>query len=409
MKKILGALIALFASAAFSATTVPVQLINPTGSTTGQAIVSTGSSSAPTWGNVTATTLSPQAANTVVANATASTASPIAVAMPSCSTVNSALQYTSGTGFGCFTNSATLAANTFTGAQTVNGSSSPQVVVNDTSGTGTPRFIWNNNGTNVWALVTQNNSSGTLALFRYVSGVNTDQPISVSNSTGAVTMADGITGSPISGSTGSFTTLSASSTVSGTGFSSYLAAPPAIGGTTPAAGSFTTLSATGAITPSQTAGIVGTTTNNSANAGSVGEVICSLVTSGGSPSGCNTNSSTPVSLTTATATNVASISLSAGQWDVCGTVEFLPAASTTVVQVVDWIGTVSASLPSIVSPSSPFSQLTATLTTGQAQSLSAGCGFLKLAGTTTVYLGAQSSFSVSTMTAIGFIMATRRR
>ncbi len=42
---------------------------------------------------------------------------------------------------------------------------------------------------------------------------------------------------------GAFTTLSASSTVSGTGFSTYLASPPAIGGTAAAAGSFTTLSA----------------------------------------------------------------------------------------------------------------------------------------------------------------------
>ena len=57
-----------------------------------------------------------------------------------------------------------------------------------------------------------------------------------------------ITGGTINGtsvgattaSTGAFTTLSASSTVSGTGFSTYLASPPAIGGTTPAAGAFTT-------------------------------------------------------------------------------------------------------------------------------------------------------------------------
>jgi hypothetical protein len=47
---------------------------------------------------------------------------------------------------------------------------------------------------------------------------------------------------------GAFTTLSASSTVSGTGFSTYLASPPAIGGTAAAAGSFTTLSATGNVT-----------------------------------------------------------------------------------------------------------------------------------------------------------------
>lgn len=44
--------------------------------------------------------------------------------------------------------------------------------------------------------------------------------------------------------TGAFTSLSASGTVSGTGFSNYLASPPAIGGSTPAAGTFTTLKAT---------------------------------------------------------------------------------------------------------------------------------------------------------------------
>jgi hypothetical protein len=43
---------------------------------------------------------------------------------------------------------------------------------------------------------------------------------------------------------GAFTTLSASSTVSGTGFSNYLASPPAIGGTAAAAGTFTTATAT---------------------------------------------------------------------------------------------------------------------------------------------------------------------
>lgn len=44
--------------------------------------------------------------------------------------------------------------------------------------------------------------------------------------------------------TAAFTTLSASSTVSGTGFSVYLASPPAIGGTAAAAGTFTTMTAT---------------------------------------------------------------------------------------------------------------------------------------------------------------------
>src|SRR4051812_22558116 len=71
-----------------------------------------------------------------------------------------------------------------------------------------------------------------------------------------------INGTTIGGttaSTGAFTTVSASGTVSGAGFSAYLASPPAIGGTVAAAGKFSTLIATSTITPSTTAGIVGTT------------------------------------------------------------------------------------------------------------------------------------------------------
>lgn len=45
-------------------------------------------------------------------------------------------------------------------------------------------------------------------------------------------------------STGAFTTLAASSTVSGAGFTTYLASPAAIGGTVPAAGAFTTSTST---------------------------------------------------------------------------------------------------------------------------------------------------------------------
>lgn len=103
MKKIVS-ILALFASAfAFGATTSPVQLINPTGSTAGQAIVSTGSSSAPAWGNVALSGISSIAANTVVGNFTGSSAAPSAATIPSCSSTANVLQYTSGTGFSCLT------------------------------------------------------------------------------------------------------------------------------------------------------------------------------------------------------------------------------------------------------------------------------------------------------------------
>lgn len=119
-------------------------------------------------------------------------------------------------------------------------------------------------------------SSGTLSscsglpVSTGVSGLGTGVATALAvntGSAGAVVLLDGALGTPSSGTvtnltgtasiningtvgattptTGKFTTLDASSTVSGTGFSTYLASPPAIGGTAPAAGKFTTLDATG--------------------------------------------------------------------------------------------------------------------------------------------------------------------
>jgi hypothetical protein len=62
------------------------------------------------------------------------------------------------------------------------------------------------------------------------------------------TTLDGVNVGATTPGTGAFTTLSASSTVSGAGFSTYLASPPAIGGTAAAAGTFTILSGTTSVT-----------------------------------------------------------------------------------------------------------------------------------------------------------------
>jgi hypothetical protein len=62
------------------------------------------------------------------------------------------------------------------------------------------------------------------------------------------TTLDGVNIGATTAGTGAFTTLSASSTVSGTGFSTYLASPPAIGGTAAAAGTFTTLTGSTSVT-----------------------------------------------------------------------------------------------------------------------------------------------------------------
>lgn len=120
MKRLfISALAALaIAFSAQAATLSPITLLNPAGSTSGQAIVSTGASTAPAWGNVTAAALAAQAANTVLANATGASASPTAFAMPSCSATGAALNWTTSTGFTCQTGLAPLASPTFSGTVT---------------------------------------------------------------------------------------------------------------------------------------------------------------------------------------------------------------------------------------------------------------------------------------------------
>lgn len=343
-------------------------------------------------GLVTTSDLAMQGGNTVLANATASSASPAAFTMPSCSSSTSALQWTSGTGFTCYGSSASLAGATFTGATSVS-YTNPRFVVNDSSGSNVAGVQLQNNGTNIWNL--QNtSSSNTFTVTRYVGGVTTDNPISVSNSTGIVTFADGITGAigASSANSGAFTTLSASSTVSGTGFSTYLASPPAIGGTTAAAGTFTTLTATGVIAPSTTNGIKGTTAADNANAGSVGEY--------------SSNSATAVSLTSGSQLNLTSTTLSAGDWDVDCVVDFLPAASTTYTTVSASVSTTSGTPGSLGSAIVyRFSNLGA----GTENVIASPMTRVNVSASTPVYCVGGMTFATSTATANAFIRARRVR
>lgn len=83
-----------------------------------------------------------------------------------------------------------------------------------------------------------------------LTGLPTLGTISSQNANNVTISGGSINGTTIgasSASTGAFTTLSASSTVSGTGFSTYLASPPAIGSTAANTGAFTTLSASSTV------------------------------------------------------------------------------------------------------------------------------------------------------------------
>jgi len=151
------------------------------------------------------------------------------------------------------------------------------------------------------------------------------------------------------------------------------------------------------VTFSTTTGIVGTTTNNNAAAGSVGEYISSSVDSG-----------TPVSATSGAAFNVTSISLTAGDWDVWGTVGSVPNAATTTTNMFCWISTTSASF---TGPPNSGGANTWQLP------VAAGVGLyltmphfrVPLGSTTTVYLSALITFAVNTNAGYGFIGARRRR
>ena len=150
----------------------------------------------------------------------------------------------------------------------------------------------------------------------------------------------------------------------------------------------------GTLTPTQLGGIVGTTTNNNANAGSVGEHI--------------TATGTSVALTNNTAANITSISLTAGDWEVSSSCTFIPAGTTTTSSFVVGSSNVSATFPG-----DPFTALlqanAGAFMTGAKQSLAAPSQRFSLSGTTTVFLVAQAGFAVSTLTATGTIRARRVR
>lgn len=165
-----------------------------------------------------------------------------------------------------------------------------------------------------------------------------------------------------------------------------------------------------ALAPSTTAGIVGTTLADNANAGSVGEFICAQVSNGGSPTGCATNSSTPVSLTSGTPANVTSVSLSAGDWDCRGAVYFNPGATTTLTLAGGWISTASATVPANGNASGAEY-----FTSSQIQAAQGAFGWpvgtlrVNVSSTTTVYLSSYAGFGTSTLAANGFIGCRRVR
>lgn len=157
--------------------------------------------------------------------------------------------------------------------------------------------------------------------------------------------------------------------------------------------SATTINASSTITPSTTAGIVGTTLGDVANAGSVGEEKTV------------NNSGTPTSLTSSASVNVASLNLTAGNWEVIGSFFYQGAAGTTTTVVAAGLSTTSGNLPLI--PDYAYEALTFPT----ALNLIVPVPTIKVNSNSsvTVYLVANCVFGVSTATGVGKITATRVR
>lgn len=158
----------------------------------------------------------------------------------------------------------------------------------------------------------------------------------------------------------------------------------------------TTLSAltvTNALTPSQTAGLVGTTTNNNANAGAWGEYSEQI--------------NTGVAMITGVSTNVTSLSLGAGDWYVFGNAVCTAGPSDTITNLASGLSTTTGVLPVTVSNRSLSG--TISVPTGTAASTQPPALRFSFSGTTIVYLVANIAHSGGTATCEGRISAWRRR
>lgn len=141
-------------------------------------------------------------------------------------------------------------------------------------------------------------------------------------------------------------------------------------------------------------GITGVTGTSSAGAGIVGEIVSSYIATGSA-----------VSLTTATGANVTSISLTAGDWDVSGNINFNQTAATATA-IVGGLSSTTGTVPT--DGSEVYAGGIGTLLSS-ATGLALPTKRFSLSGTTTVYLVAKATFSAGTETAFGGIVARRRR
>lgn len=141
----------------------------------------------------------------------------------------------------------------------------------------------------------------------------------------------------------------------------------------------------------------GTAKNDNAAAGNVGEIISSTVLQGSA-----------VSLVTATAKDVTTISLTPGDWDVSIAGYFLPGASTTIASATASLSQTADTVNSITPNFAQFAGNNIVIG-GNIVSTHVPPVRVSLAATTTLRFVALANFGVSTCKAFGTISARRVR
>lgn len=146
----------------------------------------------------------------------------------------------------------------------------------------------------------------------------------------------------------------------------------------------------GSLTISGTAAIKGVTDGSSASSGYIGEYLTATASS--------------VSVATGTVTNIASLTLTPGDWDVDGVISVYN-SSAAISSLVSGLNTTSATNPAF-----PYVfQMSATFSSGFAQRAPTPTRRVSVSANTTVYLIANVVFSSGTTTCDGFIRARRMR
>lgn len=144
-------------------------------------------------------------------------------------------------------------------------------------------------------------------------------------------------------------------------------------------------------------GLLGTTTGDNGCTGCIGEYLSSTTTPG-----------SQVSLTSGAPSNVTSLSLTAGDWDVRGIVDYNPNGATVTSIYYAALNATASTLPTAPADGG-MSLYNTTATAGATAYMPITPTRFSLSGTTTIYLIGQSSFTINTNAAYGFIGARRIR